>query len=171
MGVELTDMFISLKPRDQWKKAKTQAELTDLIQKEIRPFLGPRFSFSQPIELRMDEMVSGVRADLAVKLFGDDIKTLQKTRGRDREGLEDNRRQRRRQRRTAHRAARPAGQDQAGRNRPPRRPRQSGARPGRIAWAACTLGEIVEGQFRFPLVIRLPETYRGTIKRGDDAKS
>src|SRR5581483_3510616 len=77
MGVELTDMFISLKPRSLWKKAKTQTDLTELIQNEIRPFLGPRFSFSQPIKLRMDEMIAGVRADLGVKLFGDDIKTLQ----------------------------------------------------------------------------------------------
>ena len=77
MGVELTDIFISLKPRDTWKAAKTQAELTELIKKEIRPFLGPNFAFSQPIKLRVDEMASGVRADLAIKVFGDDIPTLQ----------------------------------------------------------------------------------------------
>ncbi len=60
MGVELTDVFITLKPREQWKKARTQAELTALIEKELRDMPGQRLAFSQPIEMRMNEMVSGV---------------------------------------------------------------------------------------------------------------
>jgi cobalt-zinc-cadmium resistance protein CzcA len=76
MGVELTDIFISLYPRVRWKRATTQAELTELVQKEMRQFLGAKFSFSQPIKLRLDEMVSGVRADVAVKVFGDDLDVL-----------------------------------------------------------------------------------------------
>src|SRR5438105_5306305 len=76
MGVELTDVFITLKPRDRWRKARTQAELTGLAEKVVRTFPGQRLAFSQPIELRMNELVSGVRADVAVKLFGDDLDVL-----------------------------------------------------------------------------------------------
>jgi heavy metal efflux system protein len=76
MGVELTDLFITLKPRSVWKKASTQAELTELIDRELRDMPGQKLSFSQPIDMRLNEMVSGVRADVAVKLFGDDFDVL-----------------------------------------------------------------------------------------------
>src|SRR5207248_10594143 len=76
MGVELTDFFITLKPRDQWQKAQTQAELTELIVKELRELPGQAISFSQPIELRINEMITGVRSDVAVKIFGDDLHVL-----------------------------------------------------------------------------------------------
>jgi cobalt-zinc-cadmium resistance protein CzcA len=76
MGVELTDMFITLKPRGRWKKAHTQGELTGLLERHLRQTPGQRLSFSQPIELRLNEMVSGVRSDVAVKIFGDDFPTL-----------------------------------------------------------------------------------------------
>ena len=76
MGVELTDIFITLKPRDQWKKARTQDELTELIDEELRDLPGQHLSFSQPIEHAINEMISGVRADVAVKLFGDDLDVL-----------------------------------------------------------------------------------------------
>ncbi|MGE4158619.1 MAG: efflux RND transporter permease subunit [Planctomycetota bacterium] len=77
MGVELSDVFIMLRPMDQWKRAKSQAELTDLMRRELEPFPGMRKVYTQPIELRMNEMVTGVRADLAVKLFGDDLALLE----------------------------------------------------------------------------------------------
>jgi cobalt-zinc-cadmium resistance protein CzcA len=76
MGTELTDMFITLKPRSQWTKARTQAELTDLIEAHLRDLPGQKLEFLQPIEMRMNEMTSGVRADVAVKLYGDDLDTL-----------------------------------------------------------------------------------------------
>src|SRR5207247_1872917 len=76
MGVELTDFFITLKPRDCWQKAHTQAELAELIEKELRQLPGQHLAFSQPIEMRLNEMISGVRSDLAVKLFGDDLEVL-----------------------------------------------------------------------------------------------
>lgn len=169
MGVELTDVFISLRPRSQWKKAKTQMELTDLIQKEIRPFLGPRFAFSQPIKHRMDEMISGVRMDLAVKLFGDDIKTLQSKAGEIETVLKSIKG-------SADVSVEPLTglpllqikikQDEIARYGVPAKA---------ILDLVESLGsnrvsEIVEGQFRFPLVIRLPEKYRGTVKDGGDAK-
>jgi len=76
MGTELTDMFITLKPRSQWTKAQSQAELTTLIERHLRDLPGQRLAFLQPIEMRMNEMVTGVRSDLAVKLYGDDLDVL-----------------------------------------------------------------------------------------------
>ncbi len=73
MGTELTDMFLTLRPRTQWTRAKTQEELTVLIQEELRDLPGPRFAMTQPIEMRMNEMISGVRSDVAAILYGDDL--------------------------------------------------------------------------------------------------
>jgi cobalt-zinc-cadmium resistance protein CzcA len=76
MGPEETDMFITLKRRDQWRRARTQDELVGLIAREFATFPGQRLSFTQPIEQRVNEMISGVRGDVAVKLFGDDFDVL-----------------------------------------------------------------------------------------------
>jgi cobalt-zinc-cadmium resistance protein CzcA len=78
MGVELTDIFIMLKPREQWKTARDQAHLTELLRVEMERLPGMRAVFSQPIEMRMSEMVAGSRADVAVKIFGDDLEELQR---------------------------------------------------------------------------------------------
>ena len=75
-NVEVTDMFVALKQRSEWKKATTQSALVDLMVKEVDQFKGQITWFTQPIELRINEMVSGVRADVALKLFGDDFNTL-----------------------------------------------------------------------------------------------
>lgn len=76
MGVELTDVFIMLNPRSEWTRAASQAELIEEMEEELRDFPGQRVAFTQPIEMRMNEMVSGVRADVAIKLFGDDFGVL-----------------------------------------------------------------------------------------------
>ena len=76
MGVEETDFFISLKPRDRWKKAATQDDLTKLIQEHFRDMPGQTLAYYQPIEQRVDELTSGVRANLAIKIYGDDLKVL-----------------------------------------------------------------------------------------------
>lgn len=76
MGVELTDMFITLTPRSKWRRARSQAELTELIEKEMRELPGQKRSYTQPIEMRINEMISGVRSDVGVKLYGDDFDTL-----------------------------------------------------------------------------------------------
>ena len=87
MGVELTDIFISLKPRSAVDEgARTQDELTSLIEKELRDIPGQlKFAFSQPIEMRINEMVAGTRSDLAVKLYGDDLDVLKAKGEGDRE--------------------------------------------------------------------------------------
>lgn len=76
MGIELADMFITLRPRSGWTKATTQAGLTTLIQHSLRDLPGQQVALSQPIEMRINEMVSGVRGDIAIKLFGDDFDLL-----------------------------------------------------------------------------------------------
>src|SRR5262249_11169135 len=88
MGPDETDMFITLKPRQEWKRAKTQDELVELIKKEVDDLPGQRLDFTQPIEQRLKEMISGVRSDVAVKLFGDDFKELEKKANEIKEVLE-----------------------------------------------------------------------------------
>lgn len=76
MGLELTDVFITLKPRSEWTKASTQSELTSLFERTLRMLPGQRLAYTQPIKLRMDELGTGSRSDIAVKLYGDDLDTL-----------------------------------------------------------------------------------------------
>ncbi len=76
MGVELSDVFITLKPRTEWKRAKTQDELISAMASATKTLPGMRAVFTQPIEMRINEMVAGIRADLGIKLYGDDLETL-----------------------------------------------------------------------------------------------
>ncbi|WP_437835335.1 efflux RND transporter permease subunit [Sorangium sp. So ce1153] len=76
MGLELSDMFVTLKPREAWKRAATQDELVQAMESELAGMPGMRVIYTQPIEMRVNEMVAGIRADLGVKLFGDDFDTL-----------------------------------------------------------------------------------------------
>ncbi|MEW6740215.1 MAG: efflux RND transporter permease subunit [Nitrospirota bacterium] len=76
MGPELSDVFITLKPKREWR-VKTKAELQDKMREAIEKIPGIAFVFSQPIQMRVDELVSGVRAQIAVKLFGEDMNILQ----------------------------------------------------------------------------------------------
>ena len=78
MGVELTDVFITLKDREAWKRATTQDELATAIQGELETLPGMRAGVTQPIEMRVNEMVAGVRADVGVKIFGDDLDLLKR---------------------------------------------------------------------------------------------
>ncbi|HJP01703.1 MAG TPA: CusA/CzcA family heavy metal efflux RND transporter [Planctomycetota bacterium] len=76
MGLEVTDLFVTLNPREQWTQASTQAELTSQMQAALRAMPGMRAIFTQPIEMRVNEMTAGIRADLGVKVFGDDLEVL-----------------------------------------------------------------------------------------------
>ncbi|WP_162966341.1 efflux RND transporter permease subunit [Helicobacter pylori] len=74
-GLNQTDTFISFIPKKEWS-VKTKDELLDKILDSLKDFKGINFSFTQPIEMRISEMLTGVRGDLAVKIFGDDIGEL-----------------------------------------------------------------------------------------------
>ncbi len=159
MGVELSDMFITLRPRERWKRARTQAELADLIQRELRDMPGQRLALTQPIEMRINEMISGVRGDLAVKVFGDDYDVLV-AKARDIESV-----LRSIPGSTDVNAEQVTGQpvlqirvdqDATARYGIPARSvlqvvEAIGSKP---------LGDVIEGQLRFPLVVRLPERLR-----------
>ncbi|WP_164869207.1 efflux RND transporter permease subunit [Helicobacter pylori] len=76
-GLNQTDTFISFIPKKEWS-VKTKDELLEKIIDSLKDFKGINFSFTQPIEMRISEMLTGVRGDLAVKIFGDDISELNK---------------------------------------------------------------------------------------------
>ncbi len=76
-GLNQTDTFISFIPKKEWS-VKTKDELLEKITDSLKDFKGINFSFTQPIEMRISEMLTGVRGDLAVKIFGDDISELNK---------------------------------------------------------------------------------------------
>jgi cobalt-zinc-cadmium resistance protein CzcA len=93
MGVNVADSYMMLKPPSEWRKIDgrtiTKDELTNLISNELTVrFPGQSYLFSQPIELRFNELLSGSRADIAIKVFGDDYETLEKLAGEIREIVE-----------------------------------------------------------------------------------
>ncbi|WP_163532040.1 efflux RND transporter permease subunit [Helicobacter suis] len=74
-GLNQTDMFISYIPKSQWS-VKTKQELLDKILACLEDYKGINFAFTQPIEMRVSEMLTGVRGDLAIKIFGENIDKL-----------------------------------------------------------------------------------------------
>jgi len=75
-GVEKTGYVGMLRPRAEWTTAKTREELTEKMREAMTAFPGMAFSFSQPIACRIDEIVAGTRAQLIIKLFGEDLDVL-----------------------------------------------------------------------------------------------
>ncbi|HMU91216.1 MAG TPA: CusA/CzcA family heavy metal efflux RND transporter [Pseudomonadales bacterium] len=75
MGLNQTDTYLLLKPRDEWN-LPDKAALMEAVRKVLDPLPGIEYSFTQPIEMRVSEMVIGVRGDLAVKIFGPDLARL-----------------------------------------------------------------------------------------------
>lgn len=75
-GPDLSDAYITLKPKENWNKAKSQQELVVEMEKVAQRIPGSNYEFSQPIELRMNELISGVRSDIAVKVYGEDLDKL-----------------------------------------------------------------------------------------------
>ena len=75
MGLNQTDNFLILKPMNEWRM-ETKAELIDELRKVMHQLPGLAYSFTQPIDMRVNEMILGVRGDLAIKIFGHDLKTL-----------------------------------------------------------------------------------------------
>lgn len=77
MGIELSDVFVILKPRSKWKTATTKEELIEKMKEALeREVPGSGFGFTQPIEMRFNELIAGVRSDVAVKIFGEDLDVL-----------------------------------------------------------------------------------------------
>jgi cobalt-zinc-cadmium resistance protein CzcA len=76
MGVNISDTFIMLRPHERWKRAGGKAELEAKIAETVNRIPGLAFGFSQPIELRVNELIAGVRSDIAIKIYGDDMDLL-----------------------------------------------------------------------------------------------
>ncbi|MBK8551237.1 MAG: efflux RND transporter permease subunit [Ignavibacteria bacterium] len=76
MGPEFSDVIVILNPKDEWTSAESKEELIEKIQKELSIVPGIGLSFTQPIELRFNELIAGARGDIAVKIFGDDLSIL-----------------------------------------------------------------------------------------------
>ena len=75
MGLNQTDNFLILKPASEWRM-KTKVELIDELRKVMAEMPGLAYSFTQPIDMRVNEMILGVRGDLAIKIFGTDLTEL-----------------------------------------------------------------------------------------------
>jgi cobalt-zinc-cadmium resistance protein CzcA len=158
---ETTDMFVTLKPRHNWTRATTQDELVQRMEKELVQFKGQVTWFTQPIEMRINEMLTGVRADVAIKLFGEDIDELIAVADR----LED-------LLKSIPGSADLATDDVAG--QPILQIRLNQDEIARYGISAETVldvveaisgkqvGDILEGQLRFPLAIRLPDELRAS---------
>ncbi|UCG58005.1 MAG: efflux RND transporter permease subunit [Phycisphaerales bacterium] len=79
MGPEQSDLIIMLKPKSHWTAADSKSQLIEKIETELKAFPGIRPAFSQPIALRVNELISGIKSDVALKIFGDDMDVLRST--------------------------------------------------------------------------------------------
>ena len=159
MGVELADFFLALKPRGQWKKARTQGELTEKMRDVLNQVPGLKPAFSQPIEMRLNEMIAGARGDIAIKVYGDDLEELRRLGGEVQAVLAE------------MRGASEASVEQLTGQTflQVRVDSQAIARYGVPtrnvlnvveAVGSRRVGDVREGQRRFPLVVRLPDRQR-----------
>lgn len=159
MGLELTDVFITLTPRGQWQRGRSQAELVEAMEATLAGLPAMRTIFTQPIEMRVNEMVAGIRSDLGVKIFGDDFDELKRLGDEVADVLEGIRG-----------AADVTVEQVTGQPLLQIKVRQDQlARFGVpaadvlefvAAIGNVPVGEIRQGQVRFPLTLRLPDVYR-----------
>jgi cobalt-zinc-cadmium resistance protein CzcA len=78
MSMEESDVIIILKPKSEWKSAASKDELAEKFKEALAVIPGMEVEFTQPIEMRFNELITGVRADIAIKIFGDDLNILAK---------------------------------------------------------------------------------------------
>lgn len=161
----VADNFIILKPQSEWTGPhRTKAELVNAMEKAVGEVPGNNYEFTQPIQMRFNELLSGVRADVAVKVFGDDMDTLVAVGGQIEKLLE-----------TVPGAADVKAEPLTGLPMLViQMDRAKMARYGlnaadvqdtvRIAVGGMTAGTIFEGDRRFDLQVRLPERQRGDVK-------
>lgn len=162
MGLELTDVFIQLKPESKWKKARNQDDLTAKVDAAVKDFPGVNMVFTQPIEMRMNEMVSGIRSDVGIKIYGDDFDELVKLSDAIQRILVE-----------VNGNSDVSGEQITGQPTLEITLKQEQlARLGIPAQDVLDIiastgnypvGDIVDGQRRFPLVVRLPDAQRGKV--------
>lgn len=160
MGIYEADVYVLLTDRSQWKTAHTKDELIARMAQRLEKIRGVVYNFTQPMAMRLDEVVSGIKADVAVKIFGEDPRTLEKLADQALQALS---------------AIRGAADTQAEilsgvAELKVRVDRGALARYGlNVAdvqdlldstTGGTQISEIVEGQRRFPISVRLPQAYR-----------
>ncbi len=164
MGVELTDVILMLTPTSDWTAVDTKDELIEAIERTLRDEVpGQAFSFSQPIEMRMNELISGVRSDVAVSIYGEDLHALKKAGDdiirilRDVPGAADVKGE--------QVAGLPVLRAQINRDRIARYGiNASDVLDAISAMGGHRIGEVFEGQRRFALQVRFREDARSSIE-------
>lgn len=76
MAVEDADVMIVMRPFDEWTSAGSRAEMVEKMKEALAPITDAEFNFSQPIQLRFNELMTGAKADIAIKLYGEDMEEL-----------------------------------------------------------------------------------------------
>ncbi len=164
MGVNLSDIYVTLKPKSEWKTAETKEELVEKMSDELKHIPGVNYNITQPIAMRVDELVSGVKSDIAIKLFGTDLNMLKEKADRIAEVV-----------RTVHGAEDVSIEQISGQTYLNIYvDRDAIARYGlnvedvqrviEIAIGGKTATEMFEGQARFAVLVRYPENNRGDIQ-------
>jgi cobalt-zinc-cadmium resistance protein CzcA len=164
MGTELTDIFFTLKPREAWSRAANQTDLMAIIEETLSALPGFNVAYSQPIELRMNEMSSGLRSDVGIKVFGDNFEELVRISDDvqrillDIEGADD------------ISVDQVTGQPGLQVRVDPDAAARYGVPSGEVlsfveALGGIRVGEVYEGQRVFPLVMRLPDAFRQDIQK------
>jgi len=160
MGINQGDVYVLLKPREEWKRFRTKEELINALDAALQVVPGVSYNFTQPMAMRLDETISGIKADVALKIFGEDPRVLEQL---------------------AERALRviasvPGAADEQMEivsgvaELRVEVDREALARYGLnvsdvqdmmdAAIGGRTVSELIEGQRRFAIVVRLPESYR-----------
>lgn len=168
MGMELSDTFVALYPRSQWRRVTTQAELTAEMAKVLGDLPGQNITYTQPIQMRMNELISGMRSDVGIKVYGNDFGELARLGEEiqrvllDIEGASDVS--------VDQITGQPAIRIQADRDRAAR----YGIPTADVldfvdALGGIPVGSVYEEQRVFPLVLRLPDAYRTDIAKLEHA--
>ena len=76
MGIYESDSYLQLAPKNEWKCCRNKQEIIEKLSNALEKIPGVTYTFTQPMEMRMDETVTGIRGDVAIKIFGDDLKVL-----------------------------------------------------------------------------------------------
>ena len=160
MGINQGDVYVLLKPREEWKRFRNKEELINALDAALQVVPGVSYNFTQPMAMRLDETISGIKADVALKIFGEDPRVLEQL---------------------AERALRviasvPGAADEQMEivsgvaELRVEVDREALARYGLnvsdvqdmmdAAIGGRTVSELIEGQRRFAIVVRLPESYR-----------
>lgn len=77
MGIYQGDVYVLLKPHDEWTRFKTKEQLIDALAADLQRVPGISYNFTQPMAMRLDETISGIKADIAVKIYGEDSRVLE----------------------------------------------------------------------------------------------